>query len=156
MTRIPRSLTKKYAELAIERQHLKTRLAEVETELAAVVYSLKVVSPDWKPPKVLPRAQKRITPLPRGKVATACLEALRRKNEMTTPELTQLIAMQNRLTFPDRQAELDFASSVAMALRRYERQGLVDVIGKDERTGAIRWRLRVGADGRLSVLVRAA
>lgn len=156
MTRVPRSLTKKYVDLARERQALKARLADVETGLAAVAYALKVVDPEWKAPKALPRPQKRITGLPRGKVAAGCLEALRRQGELSTPELVRLIAAQNRLTFADKQAEQDFASSVAMALRRYERQGLVEEIGRDERTGALRWRLRTGADGRLSVVARAA
>lgn len=61
MTRLPRSLTKKYVELAHERQHLKARLAVVDTELAAVVYALKVVEPEWKARKTLPRLQKRVT-----------------------------------------------------------------------------------------------
>ena len=115
-----------------------------------------MVEPGWKAPKTLPRLQKRVTALPWGKVATGCLEALRRQSEMSPPELACLIAAQNRLTFVDKKAEQDFASSVAMALRRYERQGLVEEVGKDERTGALRWRLRTGADGRLSVLPRAA
>jgi hypothetical protein len=66
MTRLPRSLTKKYVDLARERQQLKARLAKVDTELAAVVYALKVVEPEWKAPKVLPRSQARVTALPRG------------------------------------------------------------------------------------------
>lgn len=90
MGRVPRSLTKKYAELARERKNLKARLAEVESELTAVVYALKLVSPGWTAPKALPRSQKRVTALPRGGVATACLEALRRQNEMTTPELVRV------------------------------------------------------------------
>ena len=129
MTRLPRSLTKKYVELARESQSLKLRLAEVATELAAVVYALKVVEPQWKAPKALPRAQQRVTALAWGKVATGCLEALRRQDELGTPELVRILVLQNRLTFPERKAELDFASSVAMALRRYERQGLVEEVG---------------------------
>lgn len=89
-------------------------------------------------------------------LATACLEALRRQSEMSTPDLVRLIAAQNRLRFVDKKAEQDFASSVATALRRYERQGLVEEVGKDVRTGALRWRLRIGVAGRLSVLPRAA
>lgn len=85
-----------------------------------------------------------MSPLAWGKVATGCLEALRRQPEMATPELVRLISAQNRLTFADKKAEQDFASNVAMTLRRYERQGLVEKVGEDERTGALRWRLRTG------------
>jgi hypothetical protein len=83
------------------------------------------------------------------------LEALRRQKEVTTPELARLLVAQIRLTLADKQAEQDFASSVAMAMRRYERQGLVEEVGKEERTGALRWRLRIGADGRLNLVARA-
>lgn len=86
-------------------------------------------------------------------VATACLDALRRQSDMSTPERACLIAAQNRLTFVDKNAEQDFASSVAMALRRYERQGLVEEVGTEERT--LRWRLRTCADGRLNLVARA-
>lgn len=154
MARLPRSLTQKYTALARERADLKARLTAVEAELTSVAYALKVIDPAWTPPARLPRRQTRITGLPRGAVAGACLELLRRSAELSTPEIAARIAMQHRLKFADSQAELDFASSVAMALRRYERQGLVEVIGKDERTGALRWRLRVTSEGRLSVVPR--
>jgi len=152
MARMPRSLTQKYTTLAHERADLKARLAAVEAELTSVGYALKVIDPSWAPPAKLPRRQKRVTGLPRGAVAGACLEVLRRSPELSTPEIAARIAMQHRLRFADSQAELDFASSVAMALRRYERQGLVEVVGKDERSGALRWRLKLTGAGRLSVV----
>ena len=67
MVRIPRSLARKYIELAREQQQLRARLAQVDTELVAVVYAFKVVDPAWSPPKALPRPQKRVTTLARGK-----------------------------------------------------------------------------------------
>ena len=37
--------------------------------------------------------------------------------------------------------EQDFASVVAIALRRYERQGVLETVGKDAKTQALSWRL---------------
>jgi len=48
---------------------------------------------------------------------------LKRKNEISIPELPQLVAIENGRTFPDRRVGLDFASSVAIALWLYRRQG---------------------------------
>jgi hypothetical protein len=151
MRRLPRSLTSKYLDLARERESLRVRLAEVDAGLSSVVYALRVLDPAWAPPKVLPRRQKRITQLPRGAVASGCLELLRRHGELSTPALGRHLAVQHRLRLQDKAAEADFASSVAMALRRYERQGVVEVVGKDARTGALRWRLRTDCNGRLTV-----
>lgn len=153
--RIPRTLTAKRAALAFERTQLKARLSQIETELQALDFALKVVSPTWAPPKRVSRPQKR-TLLPRGQVASTCLQLLRKHGEMPTPELARVIATQFSLKFADKAAEQDFASSVAMALRRYQRQGIVEVVGKDEKTGALRWSLCRGEDGRLLILARAA
>ena len=153
--RLPRSLTRKRDELARERQGLRARLTEVDAELQALDYALRVVSPGWVPPKRIPR-QLRKTLLPRGTVAHACLQFLRQRGELTTPELAQLIARQHRLTFASKEAEEDFASGVAMALRRYQRQGIVDVTDKNKTTQALRWRLKTDADGRLAVVGKAA
>jgi len=154
-TRIPTSLTRKRNELARERQNLKVRLAAVEAELQALDYALRVVSPEWVPPKRIPRHLRK-TLLPRGTVAQACLQLLRQREELTTPELAQLIARQHRLTFAGKKAEEDFASGVAMALRRYQRQGIVEVTGENKTTRALRWRLNTGADGRLSIVGKVA
>ena len=153
--RLPRSLTRKRDELARERQGLRSRLTEVDAELQALDYALQVVSPTWVPPKRIPR-QLRKTLLPRGTVAQACLQFLRQREELTTPELAQLIARQHRLTFASKAAEEDFASGAGMALRRYQRQGILDVTDKNKTTQALRWRLNTGADGRLTVVGKVA
>lgn len=155
VVRLPRSLTRKRAELAFERQQLRLRLVEVEQALSALDYSIKVVAPSWTPPRKVSAPAKK-TLLPRGSVAKACLQFLRQRQELSTPELVQLVAAKHHLTFSDRRAEQDFASSVAMALRRYERQGVLQVVGKDERTGALRWRVAPLPDGRLVVVPQAA
>ena len=156
MAHIPRSLTAKFNALATERAQLKTRLAELETEVSAVAYALKVISPDWVPPKVLKRTYNRSTALGKGKLSASCLELLRRKQELSTPELTRLLVAHNRLTFDTPKAETSFASSVVTSLRRYERQGLVEVSGKEPHSKALRWRLRTDADGRLNVVRKVA
>lgn len=153
--RIPRPLTRKRDELAYERAQLKTRLTEVEAELKALDYALKVVSPEWEPSKRKPRAPARARRLPRGQVATTCLQVLRKGGALSTPEIVQLVARHLSLTFESGDVRDDFASSVTMALRRYERKGLVEIIDQDARTGAFRWRLCTGQDGRV-VLLRGA
>ena len=153
--RTPRLLKERRAELAYERVHLLKRMAEVDKELGALDYSLRIIDADWTPPA---RATKPAQPtlLPRGAVAEACLQFLRQHAELWTPELAKLISSRYQLTFADKRADQDFASSVAMALRRYERQGLLEVVDKDPRTLALKWRLRTGPDGRLSLLRRVA
>jgi len=154
-TRLPRALTRKRAELAFERQTLKNRLTDVERELAALDYALKVAAPGWAPPKKVSRPA-RAGLVPRGGIAPACLQLLRQRGELSTPELAKLAAARFRLSFGSKKAEQSFASTVTMALRRYERQGIAEVTGRDGRTGAIRWRLRTGADGRVTLAGKAA
>lgn len=68
-------------ELAREQLALRARLAQLDTELAAVVLAAKVIAePSWTPPKALPRLQKRVTTLAWGKVGLSCLELLRKHN----------------------------------------------------------------------------
>lgn len=152
MRRLPRSLTSKYLELARDQEELRAQLSEVDAGLSSVVYALRVLEPTWEPPKTLPRRQKRVTALPRGAVASGCLELLRRHGELSTPELARHLVVQHRLRWADKASETDFASSVAMALRRYERQGVVEVVGQDKCSGALRWRLRTDVNGRLTVI----
>ena len=77
--RLPVSLTRKRNELAHERQALKARLVAVETELQALDYALKIVSPDWKPPKRTPQPLRK-TLLPRGTVDAGARAALMPRN----------------------------------------------------------------------------
>lgn len=128
-------------DLSIERADLLTRLAALDQELSALEHSIGVVDPAWTPPKKLRRPAKG-TRLPRGAVAQTCLELLRQRGALWTHELAQLVAARYRLAFEDRRAELDFASAVAMAMRRYERRGLLDVLEKDQKSAALRWALR--------------
>jgi hypothetical protein len=128
-------------ELSIERAYLLTRLGTIDQELSALEHSINVVDPTWTPPKKLRRPAKG-TRLPRGAVAQCCLEFLRLRGPLWTHELAKLIAARYRMTFDDRRAELDFASAVAMALRRYERRGLLNILERDQKTAALRWSLR--------------
>ena len=153
--RTPRPLKGRRAELAYERVQLLKRLAQVDKEMAALDYALRILDADWTPPARVTKPGQP-TLLPRGAVAEACLQFLRQHVELWTPDLAKLIAERYKLTFKDKRADQDFASSVAMALRRYERRGLLEVIDKDPRTLALKWRLRMGPDGRLSLVRRVA
>ncbi len=147
-TRTPRKLKQRRAELAFERHALTSRLTEVERELQSLDYALRVLDPEWAPPKKVAAPMKR-GPLPRGAVAAGCLRFLRQREVLWTPDLAQLIRDSNRLAFATRKQADDFASSVAMALRRYERVGVVEAVEQDPKTRAIRWRLRKDGEGRL-------
>lgn len=149
-----RKLQSRHMELSIERADLLTRLAETDRKLTALEQSIVLVDPAWEPPQKLRKPAKG-TRLPRGAVAQSCLALLRQNGPMWTHELAPLIAARYKVQFDSRRAELDFASAVAMALRRYERRGLVDVLQRDEKTAALRWALRPAVFGDV-VALRAA
>jgi len=113
--RIPLKLTRKRNALAYEREQLQARVRTVEEELRALDFAITVVEPSWKPPK---RARRPPRPyrLAKGKITAETLRTLKERE--------------------------DFASSVAMALRRFERRGVLEITQKNSRTGALHWRLR--------------
>ena len=154
-TRLPRILSRRYAESAQERDALKERLHQVETELSALSLAIKLVEPSWLPPKAISRPR-RESLLPRGAVSEACLQILRQRQELSTPELTELIAGRHRVTFKTRKSRDDFGSCVLTALRRYEKQGLLESIGKRGTTKALSWRIKVSPNGRLKPLEKVA
>jgi len=106
--------------------------------------TLRLLDADWAPPALAPRKLKP-SRLPYGLLSRDCLHFLKCDGDLWTPELVERLARRHRLTFSDRGAEQDFASAVAMALRRYERQGLLQVVQKDSKTQALRWRLCMDA-----------
>ena len=63
-----------------------------------------------------------------------CLHFSKTDGELWTPELVA-----HQLKFATRE-EQDFASAIATAIRRYERQGALET-GKDAKTQALRRRL---------------
>lgn len=140
-SRLPRQLTAKYHELLRERVEAAERIEQLDRELAALDYAMRVLDPQWQPPS---RTQKKQRPsrLPPGVLSRDCLAVLREAGELWTPEIAQRIAARRRIHFIDRKDELDFASAVAMALRRYERQEFLEVVDREARTGALRWRIR--------------
>lgn len=154
-TRTPRALKDQRAELAYERAQLARRSAQLDDEIKALDYALRVLDPGWQPPRRVWKPARQ-TMLPRGAVAQSCLQLLRTHGDLWTPDLATLIASRYQLQFDGKRAEQDFASSVAMALRRYERQGLLEVVEKSPSTSALKWRLRIDADGRLKLVRRVA
>lgn len=141
VTRLPRQLTEKYHDLMRERVQVVARVEEIDRELAALDYAIKVLDPEWEPPA---RTQKKQRPsrLPVGVLSRDCVAALKQQGEMWTPEVVALVAKRRHIQFADRKEELDFASAVAMALRRYERQGFLETVERDPRTQALKWRIR--------------
>lgn len=150
-TKLPSALTDKRASLARERAELLARLEEIEGELGALDYALRVLDAEWAPASK-PSRKLRQPLLPRGAVARHCLELLRKNGPMSSPAIADTIAAIYGLVFETRKARQDFASSVTMALRRYERQGLLEVTDTDPRTQAAMWRLRLGEGGRIALV----
>ncbi len=145
-SRAPRQLTDRYEELLRERTDALARIEELDRELGYLDYSLRLLSPDWAP-AAKPVKKLKASRLPRGVLARDSLHVLKTEGELWTPELVSRLAQRHHLKFPKREDEEDFASAVAMALRRYERQGALEVVAKDSKTQALRWRLRTGVPG---------
>lgn len=139
-SRVPHQLTDKYEALLSERTAALARIEELDRELDYLDYSLRLLAPDWSP--AAKQAKKLKARMPRGVLSRDCLHFLKREGELWTPELVTRLAQRHHLKFATREEEQDFASAVAMALRRYERQGALEVVGKDGKTQALRWRLR--------------
>lgn len=150
MSRLPRSLLDRRMELARNQAALLKQISELEEALKAIDYSLRAIDPEWVPPKLTRPVSK--TRLPRGAVSSGCLALLRRNPVLWTSELASMLAEQHALTFVDRRAELDFASAVAMALRRYEGRGFVEIVEKEQRTKELRWRLGARFTRRLELV----
>jgi hypothetical protein len=149
--RLPRALKKKRNDLAYERGQLVARLEVVTSELASIDYSLKLLDPHWKAPKKAFRPQ-RPPRFPHGAVAQACLKILPQHPGIDTTALAVLVAAKCDLQFNTTEERFGFASAVAMALRRHQRRGLTAVVGKDSKTGALRWRARLIDERRLKTI----
>jgi hypothetical protein len=139
-SRVPHQLTDKYEALLNERTAALTRIEELDRELDYLDYSLRLLAPDWAPAAKHAKRPK-ASRLPRGVLSRDCLHFLKTDGELWTPELVSRLAERHHLKFASRGEEQDFASAVAMALRRYERQGALEIAGKDAKTQALRWRL---------------
>jgi hypothetical protein len=139
-SRVPHQLTEKYEALLGERSAALARIEEIDQELDYLDYSLRLLAPDWAPRG---KAPKKLKPsrLPRGVVARDCLHFLKSDGELWTGELVARLVQRHHLNFASREDEEDFASAVAMALRRYERQGALDITERNAKTRALRWRL---------------
>jgi hypothetical protein len=152
--RIPRALTRKRNQLAYERKQIRARLAALVTELAAIDYALTVVNPDYKPPKKA-TAPRRSPTLPAGGISRACRQLLPSHPGIDTTAFAQLVAKRLEIKLNTKSEHFRFASAVAMSLRRLEKRGSAVNIGKDPKTGALRWRAR-SLDERKMTLVRSA
>jgi hypothetical protein len=154
--RIPLSLTKKRVVLQYEKQELQKRLARLTTEIEAIDYAIKIVAPGWISPAAPAKRPPAKSRLPHGAVAETCLELLRDRHEASTRQITELTTKRYGLVHKTKAEMQDFASAIAMALRRFERKGVVEVTGRDRRTGQLRWRLCVGSVRALRSIDKAA
>src|SRR5712672_538975 len=139
--RVPVSLTKKRAALQYEKQELEKRLSQLAIEIGAIDYAMRLIAPGWIAPKSPAKRPPAKSRLPHGSVAEHCLETLRDRHEADTGQITEVIITRHSLELKTKAEKQDFASSVAMALRRFERKGVVEVAGRNKRTGQLKWRL---------------
>ena len=147
--RLPRELIRKRSALSYERAELRARLSQVEDEIRALDYAIAVLDPEWKPSGKLrkPRAPAR---WPRGALTTTCLRLLRQQPGLSATELAKLVAPQCGIVLTTKDQRHDLASAITMSLRRYERKGFVEVAGKEESTGSLRWRICALSAGRVA------
>jgi hypothetical protein len=139
-TRLPKPLTVAYAALAYERVQLEARLALVREDMISLASSIRLIDPSWKPK----RAQKPVKTrgLGHGAISRNCLRHLRASPGISTQDLSKQVAAACGVELATTREREDFASAVAMCLRRYERRGVLEVVGENSRTGALRWRVR--------------
>jgi hypothetical protein len=149
--RIPRSLTKKRNQLAYEGEQLRARLAAVVTELAALDYALAVIDSGYRPPKNA-TAPRRPALLPAGGIARACRQLLPAHPGIDTTSFAKVVGKVLKIKLKTKEERFRFASAVAMSLRRFEKRGSAINLGKDPKTGALRWRARSLDERKLSLV----
>jgi hypothetical protein len=147
-TRIPASLTRKHADLALERRELDIRSRDVDSELKAIEYSIRVIDPNWQPALRLRRRRTK-SRFPRGTVGKSCLQILSQGQAIDSTELASLVAAHCGVKFASKGDRLTFASAVTLAVRRYQRRGLVEELGRRAINEPILWQIR-RVNGRLS------
>ena len=150
--RLPRALTTKRNELATERkrllagvevpaQGLHDRMRQIEGELQALDFALKLISPDWTPPDVSGRRAPRKTLIPRGDLSRLCLLLLRECGSLTTRQLAIQVAEKRQLHL-DRRLYQSLANAVATRMGRYQERGLVEARPAQARSRAVAWSIR--------------
>ena len=139
--RLPKPLTKKRNALLYEQQQLLARAKQIDADLHSIDFVIRLIAPGWKPPR---KATRPGTPrrLPKGEISATCLRLLRKRPGMSSADLADLARKECDLSFTSKTEKEDFASAVAMAMRRYERRGLLEITGKNRTTGALHWRIR--------------
>ena len=154
--RIPKSLKQKRNELTGERQNLVKAIQKIDREIRTLDYAIKLIAPDWQPPKGLHRTYK-ANKFRRGVITKACLEVIvHLKDQFETRELARRAAKICKAKFESKAAEESFLSAVAVAARRLEKIGALEECGQIKRTRAILWRTRLDSRGWLGPLKAAA
>lgn len=143
MRGLPRQLLSKRAEIAYELAGHLHRVKELEAQVGHIDAALKLLDPAFKPPKVGPRKPPRSRHwLPHGDAARLSLAALRQAAKpLPTPDVVAYITKLRNLSFSNRADAEDFASSIAMALRRYQKKGAVEIVGGRGANRELSWRL---------------
>ena len=140
---LPRQLVSKRNEIAYEVAGLHRRARELEVQLSHLDAALMILNPDFKPSQLKLRKPRRShNVLPHGDAARAALIVLRQATKpLTTPEVIAGIIKLQGITFGSHSDARDFASSIGVTLRRYEKKGAVEVVGGRGAHREIVWQL---------------
>ena len=114
-------------------------------KVALIEGAIRLLEPAWKPPKAIPKRR----PTHRGRlpvcgVARAGIQALKHAGRSLSPaDIVSAVAKEKGLKFADKDDREDFASSITMGMRRYEKRGLIasETAGKGNKR---LWRLTLG------------
>lgn len=143
MAGLPRPLLRKRDELARELAILERQAHGLRDKLSTLDGAIRLLEPAWKPPKAIAKRRPQYRGrLPQGEAARASLRALKRAGRaMNTGELVAALEAERGLKFSSRKDREDFASSITMAMRRYEAKGLIaaELVGKGT---ALLWHLK--------------
>jgi hypothetical protein len=139
--RIPLKLLRKRNALAYELQQILERANTIEEELQALDYAITLIEPSWRPPDRASRPG-RAHRLPFGKITSETLGAVRDRPGANSLELADIVAARCKVKLPTETDRKDFSKSVTVALRRFERRGLLEIVRKDKRSGVLHWQVR--------------
>ncbi len=131
-------LVKRRAELVGEADALRTRLAQIATDVGHLDATIRLFDPDFDLGAIRPKRRRAAGTAGRGEMSRAVLGVLRKAAEpMTTAAVVEAVMAGRGMDGQDRKAADLMMGRVGMALRRQERNG---VVRGERRTGqAVAW-----------------
>ena len=124
---------------------LNLQAQKLRVKLGMLDGTIKLFDPRWKPAKgIAKRRPTRQGRLPVGEAARAGIKALKQAGkELSTADIVAAVAKEHDLAFATPKDREDFASCITMAMRRYEKRGLVGSAPAGKGNARL-WRLTLG------------